>query len=64
MTIQELIDELKKYDPTMEVVTADGYNGTDVILEVLVKDIDLDDGYILYNETKGSQKMLVLGWNI
>jgi hypothetical protein len=64
MVVQELINELKKYDPAMEVVTHDGYGSVDPIWEIMAKDVCPDDGDILNNEIGASEKMLVLGWNI
>jgi hypothetical protein len=65
MNIKELIDELEKYDKSMEVVTCDGYGSVDAILLVSVERVD-DRNDILSSDSLGRDKfepVLVLGWN-
>jgi hypothetical protein len=65
MTVAELIDELEKYEKTLEVVTCDGYGSVDEILKVSVEKVnDRDDIVPSDSFTCDEDKaVLVIGWN-
>jgi hypothetical protein len=65
MTVAELIDELEKYEKTLEVVTCDGYGSVDEILKVSVEKVsDRDDIVSSDSFTCEEDKaVLVIGWN-
>jgi hypothetical protein len=63
MTVAELIEELKSYDSTVEVVTSDGYGSIDPLLKVSIERINDRDDIVTVDFLDSHQECVVLGWN-
>lgn len=63
MIIKELIDELSKYDSSIEVVVSDGYGTIDPILKISVEKVNNCDDIVSVYWLDDVTNVLVLGWN-
>jgi hypothetical protein len=63
MTVAELIEELKSYDSTVEVVTLDGHGSINPILKVPIERINDRDDIVTVDFLDSQQECVVLGWN-